>query len=281
MTSFDVVRRIRRLADIRKVGHAGTLDPKATGLLAIALGRCTRLLQYLDLDHKVYRFTVRLGEATDTYDTEGEVIKEAPFAHVTEETVVAAMAEFDGVIEQIPPAFSAVKVDGKRAYERARAGEDVELEPREVEIRSFELLEFEPPAVTLEVSCTAGTYVRSLARDLAIELDTVAHATMIRRLEVGAFGLEDAVELDELSADDVWEQSLTALEMMRSLRHVCADESQREDIGHGRPIDVEDGDWEVGEFAAGHDGEGNLLAVMECTDVDGDRAQLWPRRVMI
>lgn len=275
-TSFDVVRDVRRLADIRKVGHAGTLDPKATGLLAVALGRCTRLLQYVDLDHKKYRFTVRLGQGTETHDTEGEVVDEAPFEHVQREDVEAALPQFVGTIEQVPPAYSAVKVDGERAYERARSGEDVELDARRVEIRELELLSCELPHLELQMECGSGTYVRSLARDLSRELDTVGHTTAIRRLEVGSFGLDEATTLDDLTVDEIWEDAVSPLEMVRCLDRVEADDAQREDIGHGRPIEAE-GDWEVGEFVAGHDGEGNLLAVLECTEP----GQLWPRRVMI
>lgn len=279
MTSFDVVSDVRNLADMRKVGHAGTLDPEATGVLPVALGRCTKLMKYMELDHKVYRFTVRLGEKTETFDTETEVVERAAWDHVDRSDIEAALFEFTGRIEQVPPKYSAVKVDGVPAHRRMRAGEDVQLDARPVDVDRLELEGWDPPEVTLRLDCGEGTYVRSLARDLSRELETVGYCTMIRRLEVGLFSLEDAVQLEELTPQNFWTRALSPLEMVRDLDAVELEE-YREDIGHGRPLVVE-GDWEVGDFVAGHDGDGRLLAVLECTDDRGEERRLWPRRVMV
>lgn len=280
LTSFDVVRKVRKLAQTRKVGHAGTLDPKATGLLAVAVGRCTKLIRYMDAEPKGYDFTVRLGEATESCDTESEVVETKPYEQVERADMEEALDEFTGRIEQVPPVYSAVKVDGKRAHELARAGEDVELEPRPVDIHSLEITGWLPPNVDFRVECGAGTYVRSLARDISEAVGTVGHTTMIRRSRIGAFSIDEAMPLSVLDRDNFWSHVLSPLEMLRNLPRIKADESQHEDIGHGRPLEVE-GTWSEGQMVAAHDEQQRLLAVMECTDERGEHRQLWPRRVMV
>ena len=173
-TSFDVVKVVRRVADIRKVGHTGTLDPLASGLLIILLGRCTKLARYLDLDHKTYEFELELGKQTETGDRESEVFRRCDWAHVDREALEDALADFLGDIEQVPPSHSAVKVDGERAYKLARRGEEPDLEARPVHVEELELLEFDPPEARLRVACASGTYVRSLARDIGTSLDSCA-----------------------------------------------------------------------------------------------------------
>lgn len=279
-TSFDVVRRVRKLADLRKVGHAGTLDPKATGLLAVALGRCTKLIRYLDLDDKTYLFSLRLGEATETLDTEGEVVTTEGWEHVDRRDVEEALEAFTGRIEQVPPAYSAVKVDGRRAHRLARAGEEVDLDARTVEIHELELTDWKPPDAEFRVRCGGGTYVRSLVRDITQAVDTVGHATAIRRSELGEFSVRQAEELEELTDENIASHLLSPLQMVKNLARYRADDDEIEDIGHGRPLWAP-GDWERGEYVAGHDGAGRLLAVFECTEVADGNCQLWPRRVMV
>ncbi|MCW2570051.1 MAG: tRNA pseudouridine synthase [Frankiales bacterium] len=196
-TSHDVVGRVRRLAGTRKVGHAGTLDPMATGVLVLGIGRATRLLGHLSLTDKAYDATIRLGVTTVTDDAEGDVLEVRDASAVGD--VAAAMASLTGAIQQVPSAVSAIKVDGVRAYARVRAGEEVELAPRLVTVSRFELLERRADQLDVRVECTSGTYVRALARDLGQLLDVGAHLTALRRTRVGAFGLDDARTVEQLA----------------------------------------------------------------------------------
>ncbi|MDR2567331.1 MAG: tRNA pseudouridine(55) synthase TruB [Bifidobacteriaceae bacterium] len=204
-TSHDCVARIRRLAGTKKVGHAGTLDPAATGLLVVGVGRATRLLTYLVGLDKAYQATIRLGAATTTDDAEGQVTFGAPAASLPLEQVLAAMVPWRGRVRQVPSAVSAVKVDGRRSYARVRAGESVDLAAREVVITRFELLEVRAEGDFLDadvvVECSSGTYVRALARDLGASLGVGGHLTELRRLRVGPFEVEEAPALEELAAD--------------------------------------------------------------------------------
>jgi tRNA pseudouridine55 synthase len=201
MTSHDVVARIRRVAGTRKVGHAGTLDPMATGVLVLGVNRATRLLGHLSLADKRYDATIRLGVTTTTEDAEGEVVETRPTDGLTEDAVRSALATFLGEIEQVPSAVSAVKVDGKRAYARVRAGEDVDLPARRVTIHSLEVTAVDLPTVEVAVHCSTGTFVRAIARDLGAALGVGGHLTALRRTTVGPFGLDDARTLDALSED--------------------------------------------------------------------------------
>lgn len=202
MTSHDVVSRVRRLAGTRKVGHAGTLDPMATGVLVLGVGRATRLLGHLMLTQKAYDATIRLGQATTTDDAEGEVITESDAAHLDETMIADSLQRFVGEIEQTPTAVSAIKVDGKRAYQRVRDGEEVELAPRPVTVHELVAHRVRPGArCDLDVSlrCSSGTYVRAIARDLGDSLGVGGHLTALRRTAVGPFDLDVAHTLDELA----------------------------------------------------------------------------------
>jgi len=204
MTSHDVIARLRRLLRTRRIGHAGTLDPMATGVLVCGVQRATKLLGHLPLEPKVYRGTVRLGVCTSTDDTEGEPTGGADASALGEREVLAAIAGLRGAIEQVPSAMSAVKIDGRRAYALARAGERVLLAARPVVVSRFELLALRRgDAVTdldVLVQCSGGTYVRALARDLGVALGVGGHLIALRRTRVGPFGLDDARTLDELAA---------------------------------------------------------------------------------
>jgi tRNA pseudouridine55 synthase len=198
VTSTQVVGRVRRVFNAQKVGHAGTLDPLATGVLPVALGEATKTVPFMVDAAKTYRFTVAWGAATTTDDLEGEVTDRSDL-RPTEEDIVAVLPRFRGSIEQIPPAFSALKVEGKRAYDLARRGEKVVLKPRRVTIDILKLLEIPDLGhATFEVTCSKGTYVRSLARDLAQELGTFGHVAVLRRLKVGKFHESDAISLAKL-----------------------------------------------------------------------------------
>jgi tRNA pseudouridine55 synthase len=205
LTSHDVVARVRRIAGTRRVGHAGTLDPMATGVLVLGVERATKLLGHLTLTDKAYAATIRLGQDTVTDDAEGEVAGGSSAAAVTEQDVAAGLAALTGVIEQVPSTVSAVKIDGRRAYARVRAGEQVELAPRTVTVSRLALAGWARPTADLldldvEVDCSSGTYVRALARDLGRALGTGGHLTALRRTRVGPFTLADAVTLDELAS---------------------------------------------------------------------------------
>jgi tRNA pseudouridine55 synthase len=197
MTSTDVVTRVRRSLEAAKAGHAGTLDPIATGILPVAFGEATKTVPYLMDATKVYRFTARWGEARDTDDIEGEIIGTSA-VRPAEAAIRAALGDFEGEILQRPPAYSAIKVEGARAYDLARAGEAVNLEPRLVFIEEAKLIEA-PTAdlAVFEITCGKGTYVRALVRDLALKLGTLGHVEQLRRVRVGPFGEEQALPLDK------------------------------------------------------------------------------------
>ena len=206
LTSHDVVARVRRLAGTRRVGHAGTLDPMATGVLVVGVNRATRLLGHLTLTDKAYDATIRLGATTVTDDAEGEVVTTAAAADVeaiSDDAVAAGVADLIGDIEQVPSAMSAVKVDGQRSYKRVRAGEDVELPPRPVTVHRFEVVGSRRGGgfldVDVHVVVSSGTYVRALARDLGSGLGVGGHLTALRRTRVGPYGLDVAHTLDEMA----------------------------------------------------------------------------------
>jgi len=202
LTSHDVVRRVRALTGIRRIGHAGTLDPLATGVLVVCVGRATRVAEYLMTSRyggeKVYRARVRLGIATDTFDAEGQVLVEAPVV-VSREQVEAALERFRGAIAQVPPMYSAVKRQGTPLYRFARRGIEVAREARQVIVSRLELVAWEPPELTLEITCSPGTYVRALANDLGETLGCGAHLTALTRLASGDFRLDRAITLETLS----------------------------------------------------------------------------------
>ncbi len=201
MTSHDVVQQVRRWAQQRRVGHLGTLDPLATGVLPIALGEATKLSQMLTHGEKGYRGRVRLGIDTTTYDREGEVLRETDGPWPSEEELRKVLETFVGQIEQVPPPYSAVKRGGEAAYRRVRRGEEVELEPRRVTISRLELVSYEAPFLTLEVDCSAGTYLRALAHDLGVRLRTGAHLWELCRTRSGPFTLEQALPLERLEEE--------------------------------------------------------------------------------
>ncbi|MFD9740220.1 tRNA pseudouridine(55) synthase TruB [Umezawaea sp. NPDC059074] len=205
MTSHDVVARVRRILGTRKVGHAGTLDPMATGVLVLGIERATKLLGHLALDSKAYLSTISLGSSTTTDDAEGEVLSTVDASAVPEDDIRAGVAKLTGPIQQVPSAVSAVKVDGKRAYARVRDGEQVDLPPRPVTVHRFDVLSIRREGATTEldvmVECSSGTYVRALARDLGADLGVGGHLAALRRTRVGPFDLRVARTLEKLEAD--------------------------------------------------------------------------------
>jgi tRNA pseudouridine55 synthase len=236
-----VVARIRKLAGTRKVGHAGTLDPMATGVLVIGVNRATRLLGHLQLADKSYDATVLLGASTTTDDAEGEVVSTASgsdVAAVTAEAIEAAVAGFRGEISQVPSKVSAIKVGGRRAYERVRAGEEVALKARLVTVSRYDVVDVRPgPSgieVDISVDCSSGTYIRALARDLGLELGVGGHLTMLRRTRVGAFDLSSAHTLEELA--EVFALKPIAEVAADTFPRYDADADQAAAIRTGRPL---------------------------------------------
>lgn len=239
MTSHDVVSRGRRLLGTRKVGHAGTLDPMATGVLVLGVGRATRLLGHLTLTDKAYDATIRLGASTTTDDAEGEVTATADTSGLDPADVERALERFVGDIEQVPTSVSAVKVEGKRAYQRVREGEEVRLDARPVTVHELTLHEQRPgERFELDVSlrCSSGTYVRAIARDLGAALGVGGHLTALRRTAVGPFGLDRARTLDDLAEDPVVVPLAEAAR--EGFAAVDLDDAQARDVGFGRPLDL-------------------------------------------
>ncbi len=238
LTSHTVVARIRRLAGTRKVGHAGTLDPMATGVLVVGLNRATRLLGHLQLADKSYDATVLLGASTTTDDAEGEVVSTAPVDGITAEAIEAAVVGFRGEISQVPSRVSAIKVDGRRAYERVRAGEEVALKARSVTVSRYDVIDVRPgPSgiqVDISVDCSSGTYIRALARDLGTELGVGGHLTALRRTRVGSFDLSAAHTLESLGHSFEW---LPIAEVAAgTFPRYDADAEQAAAIRTGRPL---------------------------------------------
>lgn len=212
MTSHDVVSRVRRLIKQKRVGHAGTLDPAATGVLPVCLGQATRVAEYLSESGKAYRATIRFGVVTDTYDAEGEVTRQAPVA-LTQEQIAEALPSFLGRQMQIPPRYSAIKRAGKPLYALARAGEIVEVEPRPIVIYALRVISWQSPDLVLDVECGKGTYIRSLAYDLGERLGPGAHLAALTRTRSGPFSLTQCVTLEAFEqalTEDTWRDHLYA-----------------------------------------------------------------------
>jgi tRNA pseudouridine55 synthase len=265
-TSHDVVAKLRKIYRQRRVGHAGTLDPDATGVLLVGLGRATRLLRFLQDAGKGYRGTIVFGVSTTTLDTSGEVVDRHPMP-IDRSEVEAVLSKFHGEIEQLPPMVSAVKIGGRRLHELARRGEEVERTPRRVRIDRLDIEAFEPgpyPTATVRVECSSGTYVRSLAADIGAHLGGVAHLAQLRRLHIGSFTLDEARTLDAIEAEPD-AVVLPPLAAVRDLEQVGVGAEQARAVAHGVtfPAAVLAGaNAGPGPFAVvGPDGE--LLAVYE------------------
>lgn len=267
-TSHDVVARVRRLAGTRKVGHAGTLDPMATGLLIVGLNSSTRLLTYIVGAEKEYAATIRLGATTTTDDAEGDIIERADeqaLAALPDSAIAAGIEALTGEIEQVPSSVSAIKVDGKRAYARVRAGEEVVLAARPVTVSEFELASTSraPGAVDLEVRvvCSSGTYIRSLARDLGASLGVGGHLTVLRRTRIGDFRVEDARPLEGL---DVAAALIPAPDAAtRLFERFELTEQQAIDLMHGKRIHVPERDDGSGVPVAAISPTGHLVGLIE------------------
>lgn len=278
LTSHDVVQIIRRGTGIRRAGHTGTLDPRASGVLVVLIGPAVRLSEYVSASDKRYQATIRLGSSTDTYDAEGVVTKSTiSVDDITEERFNDVLQEFVGEIEQVPPPYSAVKVKGKKAYEMAREGEDVDLSPRKIHVYSLEVLEWAPPEVVIDVYCSSGTYVRSLANDLGNRLGCGAHLVGLRRTKSGRFTLRDAVPLRRLqeafNTGEWYRHLIPAAEALADWPMVELDADQVELVRHGHRVPAEAGS---SGWARGVSQQGDLVALLEC---DVETMEWQPRKV--
>ena len=236
LTSHDVVARLRKITKVRQIGHTGTLDPFATGVLPICIGKATRLIEYLD-DDKEYLATVQFGKNTTTYDLEGEIT--ATFdKKVTEEDVKNALKAFEGKIYQIPPIYSAIKVNGKKLYDYARQGQDIEIKPRKVTISKIELKEFDKTSQSakITVACSKGTYIRSIAYDLGAKLGCGGYLTALERTQAGKFQVNTAIKLEDLTeVSQIVENLINPLDMLNIPIHNLS-ENERERVSHGMSI---------------------------------------------
>jgi len=277
MTSHDVVQVVRRGTGIRRAGHTGTLDPRASGVLVILLGPAVRLSEFVSASDKRYQATIRVGSSTDTYDSEGTITDHTSDIDVSEEQFNEILQQFTGEIEQVPPPYSAVKVKGRKAYEMARRGEEVELKPRIINVYSLEVLEWDPPESVIDVYCSSGTYVRSLANDIGKALGTGAYLVGLRRTKSGRFTLRDAVPLrilrEAFEVGEWYNYLIPAAEALADWPMVELDADQMEYVRHGHRIPAESG--QTG-WARGVSEQGDLVALME---VDEDTLEWQPRKV--
>lgn len=276
MTSHDVVQAVRNGTGIRRAGHTGTLDPRASGVLVILIGPAVRLSEFVSASDKRYQATIRLGSRTETYDAESEPSEEMP-VDISEEDFMELISGFEGESEQVPPPYSAVKVKGEKAYNLARKGEEVDLEPRMINVYSLELLEWAPPEVVVDVYCSSGTYVRSLANDIGEQLGIGAHLVGLRRTRSGQFTLRDAVSLRRLKEafeTGSWAEFLIpASEALSDWYTITLDADHLELVRHGHRFPAEEG---VKGWARALSEQGDLVALLEVVE----ETQEWqPRKV--
>lgn len=276
MTSHQVVQEIRKGTRIKRAGHTGTLDPRASGVLVILVGPAVRLSQYISAEDKRYQATIKFGEKTDTYDGEGKITGTSD-VDVTYEQLSTALKNFVGEIEQVPPPYSAVKVKGKHAYDLARKGEEVHLEPRLINVYSLDLLEWTTPEAVVDVHCSSGTYVRSLAYDLGELLGCGANLTGLRRTKSGRFTLREAIplrKLQEAFETNSWYQYLIpAADALSDWDSITLSNEEVESVKHGLRIPREEGFEKIVRAITE---QGELVGLME---YDPDKKEYQPRKV--
>ncbi len=284
MTSHDVVNIVRRGTGIRRAGHTGTLDPRASGVLVILVGPAVRLSEYISASDKRYQAIIRMGTATDTYDAEGAFTRDEVVVDVTEEQFEAELKKFEGEVEQTPPAYSAVKVNGRKAYEMARKGEEVELEPRMIQVHHLEVLEWATPEVVVDVHCSSGTYIRSLANDLGEVLGCGAYLVGLRRTKNGRFSLRDAVPLRKLKeafeAGDWYKHLIPAAESLSDWPSVVLSPDEVETLRHGQRVKV-DADDPEDEMVRGISEADELVALMKRVEGEDGAFEWQPKKVFL
>lgn len=276
MTSHDVVQIIRKGTNIRRAGHTGTLDPRASGVLVILVGPAVRLSEYVSASDKRYQAVIQLGTTTDTFDADGRVLSTTS-VDISEKQFNDVLQSFVGEIQQVPPPYSAVKVKGKKAYELAREGEEVDLEPRMINVYNLELLEWAPPEAVIDVYCSSGTYVRSLAHDLGEKLGCGAHLIGLRRTKSGRFTLRDAVPLRKLREafdENTWaEHLIPAAEALSDWPAIDLTPEELDIVKHGRRIAGTPG---LGKMARAISADGDLVSLLE---FDAETNEWQPKKV--
>ena len=277
-TSLGVVSLVRRWSRQRHIGHAGTLDPMAAGVLPVCMGQATRLTSFITESHKTYLAEIELGVSTDTYDTEGSITRRADPSSVTREQVEKLIPSFSGTILQKPPMYSALKYQGKRLYNLARAGIEIERPEREVEVFRLELTGWQPPCFSIEVECGKGTYIRSLAHDMGQALGCGAHLKGLTRTSCGPFDIADSLTLNQVEdsfQSGYWQDLLRPMDtVLGHLTAVIVSEADERSIGNGRPIAL--GNYKDETYCRAYSADGRLLAVLRFLPHEG----LWqPEKV--
>lgn len=282
-TSFQMVSLVRRLSGVRKVGHSGTLDPDATGVLPILIGRPTRLATFLTESTKVYRAEVEFGISTDTYDASGNVVQRGDTSALATERIEAALDSFRGVIEQTPPMYSAIKYQGKPLYHLARAGVEVPRQSRKVTISRLEITDWQSPVLCIEVECSKGTYIRSLAHDLGQVLACGAHLKSLVRTRTGPFHIDESISVEQLEngfQSGTWDEFLYPPDFaIAHLDAVVVDSEGEEALVHGRAFSSSDDQTALeGEQRRAYSSDGRFLALVCFNQEDN----LWqPKRVFV
>ncbi|MDH4162434.1 MAG: tRNA pseudouridine(55) synthase TruB [Nitrospirota bacterium] len=266
-TSHDVVAKVRRLLGVAKAGHTGTLDPLATGVLVVCVGKATRLARYLESDDKEYEAEIRLGTITDTLDTDGRILETKVYESPSEKSVREALNAFTGVIKQRPPSFSAIKIHGIPSHRLARSGDARELPERQVTIFSLELLHYQDPCIRVAVRCSKGTYIRSLAADIGDRLGAGACLSVLIRTKAGAFGLERAITIEQLAdlvvKNETQRVLLPPAEVLNGFSSLKMSEQECRLVAHGNAVTITDDRGEIGneEQVCLLDRSGSLIAV--------------------
>ncbi|MFC1993838.1 tRNA pseudouridine(55) synthase TruB [Chloroflexota bacterium] len=277
-TSFEIVSLVRRLSGERKVGHAGTLDPDATGVLLVCLGQGTRVVEFLTKAKKCYLAKLQLGISTDTYDASGRVTHKGEFSQLTKEHVEKALSAFTGFIDQIPPMYSAVKYHGKPLYRLARAGIEVPRKARSVEVSRLEIIDWQPPLFTLEGECSKGTYIRSLAHDLGQKLGCGAHLKDLVRLKSGSFHINDAITIPELEnafKQGIWAELIHPIDVaLLHLTAVTVDEEDELAVTNGRTIALTKATSVASQLCRAYSHDKRFLAILRyCPETENWRPE--------
>lgn len=266
-TSYHVVAQLKRISGEKHVGHAGTLDPIATGVLPICFGQATRITQFLTNSSKTYLAQIELGVTTDTFDRQGEIIERRDAGGITTPQIEKALTHFQGVINQVPPAYSALKHQGRRYYELARAGIPIELKPRQVEISKLELINYQSPLITINVDCSKGTYIRSLAHDIGQYLGCGAHLKNLTRLRCGQFCIEDALSLPQIEDafhKDKWKELIQSIDSpLSSWQAIIVDKEKELAIRNGRSLTLDETSLCSDKYCRAYNLNGNFIAVLQ------------------
>ena len=282
MTSHDVVQAVRNGTNLRRAGHTGTLDPRASGVLVILVGPAVRLSEYVSASDKRYQAIIRLGSSTDTFDADGKFTRSDQPVNVTEAQFEEVLKTFIDEIEQTPPPYSAVKLQGRKAYEMAREGEEVEIAPRKIMVHHLEVLEWAPPEVVIDVHCSSGTYVRSLANDLGVQLGCGAYLVGLRRTKSGRFSLRDATPLRKLqesfNAGNWYQYLIPAAEALGDWPAIELSPDEVEDVRHGHRVKAV-GEAEPGSRVRGVSTQGELVALMELVTGEDGSPEWQPKKV--